>query len=318
MLSAASGSPALPRQNAFSVPFESPNLLGTRVREDPRDGLVALLRDFSQNGATYVVPWKKIPGSMRMNGFDGALHSRIGQLRVLTPGAIQRAKDEVVAAGFAGTDAQRDELQRRTKEETRQSAIIALLTAWALKEIGIPPDALDKGSVSRERLEEACRERGLAPDLLIKSLKECGITVLPVGIAGILGGALEGPMRVIAEQLKALVEHLEGRAAANPSDRSHLSRTKDSAAIAAEVASRKIAEIDRVLQPIVPTLASWQALRAQLSIRIVDLQLALDGWGHVLAFHAGVIDPPSGTTASRAEILASIAPTPASSLKRLN
>jgi hypothetical protein len=44
-----------PRPRGAIVPFEAPQLRMARVCDDERDGLIAILRDFANNGTAYIV-----------------------------------------------------------------------------------------------------------------------------------------------------------------------------------------------------------------------------------------------------------------------
>lgn len=66
----------LRKPRGAAVPFETPALRMARVCEDERDGMIAILRDFANNGTSYIVPWTNLPLMVTM--------SRVG--RCLAPG----------------------------------------------------------------------------------------------------------------------------------------------------------------------------------------------------------------------------------------
>jgi hypothetical protein len=49
------------RPRGAVVPFEARALRMARVCHDERDGLIAILRDFANNGTAYIVPWSSLP-----------------------------------------------------------------------------------------------------------------------------------------------------------------------------------------------------------------------------------------------------------------
>ncbi len=302
-------------QRGYSVPFESGHLLGSRVRQDVRDGLVALLRDFSNSGSTYVVPWAMVPRTVVMTWFDGALHSRVAQLRSLSPSAIQHAADEAAAAGEAGHAVQCDEMARRQREEDRLTALAEVLSGRALRAIGISVEMLDRGEVSRQQLEEACRGHGLAPEDLVTTLEACAKLAMPVGVAGALGGTLAGPLRMTLEQLRQLAAHLDRRiAVVGPAERELYGSARTAAEASVELGTSILARVDAKLDRILATIGGWKTGQAELTRWLLQLEMILDGWPSVLGFHAGVIDPPAGVKGTRAAILAAIAPTLAGEL----
>jgi hypothetical protein len=302
-------------QRGYSVPFESGHLLGSRVRQDVRDGLVALLRDFSNSGSTYVVPWAMVPRTVVMTWFDGALHSRVAQLRTLSPSAIQQAADEAAAAGEAGHAAQSEALAMRRKEEDRLTALVEVLSGGALRALGISVETLDRGEVSRQRLEEACRPHGFGPEDLVATLEACAKLVMPVGIPASLGGTMVGPLRMTLEQLQQLVTHLDRRiGAVSPAERDLYGSARMAAEASVELAASILARVDAKLDAILETIGGWKTGQAEMTRWLLQLEMILDGWPSVLGFHAGVIDPPAGVKGTRAASLAAIAPTLAGEL----
>src|SRR6185437_5444670 len=58
------------KSRGAAVPFETPALRMARVCEDERDGLTAIMRDFANNGSTYMVPWTSLPLMVTMTESD--------------------------------------------------------------------------------------------------------------------------------------------------------------------------------------------------------------------------------------------------------
>ena len=65
------------RPRGAAVPFEAPALRMARVCDDERDGLIAILRDFANNGTAYIVPWTSLPLIATMTEHDLALHQAV-------------------------------------------------------------------------------------------------------------------------------------------------------------------------------------------------------------------------------------------------
>src|ERR1700759_2337936 len=70
------------------VPFQAPALRMARVCEDERDGLIAVLRDFADNGAAYIVPWKTLPLMAAMSDHDMAIHGAISDSKASSPAQV--------------------------------------------------------------------------------------------------------------------------------------------------------------------------------------------------------------------------------------
>ena len=239
-------------------------------------------------------PW--YPRAVVMTWFDGALHSRLAQLTRLSPSAIQDTAYDVVAEGGAGEAARRDEQARRDREEDRRTALLEILSARALREIGISVDALAGGGITREQLEAACARHGLHPHDLAGTLEAFTTTLMPVGASGVLDGTLEGPLRLTLRQLRQLSAHLKCREQhAERDDRDRYALAHRAAEAAVTLAERILARLDAQIAHVAASLAGWARLEPEMARWIFQLELILDGWPQVIAFHAGTIDPPAGT-----------------------
>ena len=92
-------------QRRAAVPFESPALRMARVCDDERDGLIAVLRDFANNGTAYIVPWSSLPLMAPMTDHDKAVHAAVGETRACTPAKVRAVISKLALSGALGPEA---------------------------------------------------------------------------------------------------------------------------------------------------------------------------------------------------------------------
>lgn len=234
---------------------------------------------------------------------------RLAQLTRLSPTAIQEAAHDVMAEGGAGEAARLDEQARREREGERRTALLEILSARVLREIGISVDALASGEVTREQLEWACAQHDLRSHDLAGRLEAFTTLLMPVGAADVLDGSLEGPSRLTLRQLRQLSDQLAHRLeGAECGDRARYALAQSAAEAAADLAEKILGRVDEQIAHTAKALAAWPKLESQMAKWFLQLEMILDGWPQVIAFYAGAIDPPAGAPGSRAAILATILP----------
>ena len=94
-----------------------PPLRMARVCEDERDGLIAILRDFANNGTSYIVPWKSLPLMVAMTELDVALHDAVAETKASTPAAVRAAVSRLALSGALGPEAKARETQHTQTEK---------------------------------------------------------------------------------------------------------------------------------------------------------------------------------------------------------
>src|SRR5277367_1615874 len=100
------------RPRGAAVPFEAPALHMARICDDERDGLIAILRDFANNGTAYIVPWASLPLMAPMTEHDLALHAAVSETRASTPAQVRAVVSDLALSGTLGPEA-------RTREQER-------------------------------------------------------------------------------------------------------------------------------------------------------------------------------------------------------
>lgn len=292
------------RRPAVIVPFEAPDLLGTRVRDDENNQRLALLFDFAGNGSTFVLPWRELSRSFSLRPFDGALHALVNALPLVTPARLADAISDVRASGAAGHTARAAELERRAREQARVERMGLVLTRYALERMGLRAEALSIGSLHRPELEQACLAHGMTPQRLGGDLHRLCDLIAPLGLAEIEDMA--GPLRTLAGQMIAFVTHCRYRAGRVGTSAEAAFAYGFAAAVAEAAqgaADRIVGVVDTDLADLPATLAAWDRRSRVLATAMRQLQWVLDGWESVIALHAGVWDLPPNASVSKPEAL---------------
>jgi hypothetical protein len=121
-----------------------------RVCSDERDGLIAILRDFANNGTAYIVPWSSLPLAVSMTEHDRALHKGVGEANACTPAQIRGVISRLALSGALGPDAKSRECARSDADPTRRSDIELLLILHLLDRCGADLSALAGDWQTRE------------------------------------------------------------------------------------------------------------------------------------------------------------------------
>lgn len=290
------------RRPAVIVPFETPDLLGTRVRDDENNQRLALLFDFAGNGSTFVLPWRELPRSFVLRPFDAALHALVNALPLVTPARLAAVVCDVRASGAGGEAARVAELERRAREESRAERIGLVLTRHVLERMGLCAEALSAGALHRPELEQACLAYGMTPQRMGDDLHRlCGL-IAPLGLPDSVMEDTAGPLRTLAGQLIAFVSHCRYRAGrvGTPADAAFAYGFAAAIAEAAQgTADRIVGAVDANLADLPATLAGWDRRGRMLATAMRQLQWVLDGWDSVIALHAGVWDLPPNASVTK-------------------
>ena len=115
------------RPRSAAVPFESPALCMARVCEDERDGLIAILRDFANNGTAYIVPWTSLPLMAAMTDHDLALHEAVNETKATTPTLVRAVVSKLALSGALGPEAKVREGERTRADRGRLADVELVL-----------------------------------------------------------------------------------------------------------------------------------------------------------------------------------------------
>src|SRR3954471_16984243 len=84
------------------VPFTTPVLAFSRLRQEEEHGLELLVPGLAGGGDTYIIPWRSLPSVFVMTVHDRMLREQIEGLPESSPGEIRRATLKVESTGLAG------------------------------------------------------------------------------------------------------------------------------------------------------------------------------------------------------------------------
>ena len=90
-----------------------------RVCEDERDGLIAILRDFANNGTAYIVPWTSLPLMAAMTDHDLALHEAVSESKASTPAQVRAVISKLALSGALGPEAKVREGERTRADQSK-------------------------------------------------------------------------------------------------------------------------------------------------------------------------------------------------------
>jgi hypothetical protein len=124
------------RARGAAVPFESPALRMARVCDDERDGLIAVLRDFANNGTAYIVPWSSLPLMAPMTDHDKAVHAAVGETRACTPAKVRAVISKLALSGALGPEAKAREGERSRADQRGLADIELILILHLLDSSG--------------------------------------------------------------------------------------------------------------------------------------------------------------------------------------
>jgi hypothetical protein len=124
------------RPQGAVVPFEAPGLHMARVCEDERDGLIAILRDFANNGAAYIVPWTSLPLMVTLTDHDTAIHAAIGETQSSTPAEVRAVVNGLASSGALGPEAKAREAARACADRTQLADVELVLILHLLSSCG--------------------------------------------------------------------------------------------------------------------------------------------------------------------------------------
>ncbi len=299
------------------VPFENPALLNARVCEDERDGLIALLRDFADNGAIYVVPWADVPKVVPLSVRDSALHQVIAENVAVTPEAIVAAVHQVAASGLLGEEAAARESARARAENHRQAELHAVLLFHLLESTGaditalVGDPALREAAEAREVVSVAARRLGLPRPDLYDRTGALAKLLLPVGFAAQSGPVAPGWLRGLHLDIEGFAADILQRAAAAPSEVVlDLEAVAHSASATTGLSGTVLGLIDRAILDPRTTVTRWDAERVILKRAVDRLWWTLDAWPDILRLGRDALHGPPGELPERLPVMRAVLPKP--------
>jgi hypothetical protein len=289
------------RPRGALVPFDTPMLRMARVCDDERDGLIAILRDFANNGAAYVVPWTSLPLMTAMTRSDLALHKGISESRSTTPEQVRTVVSELALAGILGSEAKDRETGRVQTERTQLADIELVLILHLLSSCGADLAGLTAGSIrsgateTKAAIGAAATAVGVRRQDIHQRTSELAKLLLPVGLIGGEGAIQHGWLRILHNEIYAFGQ---GRASNSPETippdaNAALAAIFKAATATVQLSGAVISMIDYAVLDISATIRRWNTEQSVLRQTIDQLSELLDEWLPLMqAIRDALKEPP--------------------------
>jgi hypothetical protein len=181
-----SHSPATFNSRGVAVPFTTPMLAGTRVRESAKTGIELVVPNPSGGRGVYILDWAGVRALGNPTVHDTALSRRMGAIHKLNPAAMRKAALDVALQGHAGRDAAAAARQSMSRDAAHRLHAHFLLMMGLIEQVsplGEKPtaaeDAERRGSAILHRLAPML---GRAPAELADALAAMGAMFAPTGV----------------------------------------------------------------------------------------------------------------------------------------
>lgn len=302
----------LGRRRAASVPFESAALGFARVCEDERDGLIAILRDFAQNGASFVVPWADLPRMVAMSERDKIVHQAVAESKAVSPGAILSVMNRLAASGVLGAEAKTRRAKEAASEHKRLAELHAVLLLQLLGTGGVTMADLladPSGKPAQAALADAAANLGIKRADIYRRTGELSHLLLPVGFKAPGYTVAAGWLRLLHNEVAALPAALLERAAtAHAEAAGGLRAIAAASSQATRTSGVVLAVVDRAMLDIRATLRRWEAELPALTKAVERLSWSLDPWADTVRLTDAALRGPPGDLAAQLALLRATLP----------
>ncbi len=309
------------RPRGAVVPFDTPMLRMARVCDDERDGLIAILRDFANNGAAYIVPWTSLPLMTTMTSCDLALHEGIGESKSTTPAQVRTVVSELALSGILGPEAKDRETGRVQAERTQLADLELVLILHLLSSCGAGLTGLTAGSIrsgateTKAAIGAAATTLGVRRQDIYQRASELAKLLLPVGLIGAEGAIQHGWLRILHNEIHAFGQGGASHSpkATPPDANAALAVIFKSATATAQLSGAIISMIDYAVLDIGATIRRWNTEQSVLRQTVDQLSELLDEWLPLMqAIRDALNEPPDHMVAQLNAIRALLPRTPAS------
>ena len=287
------------RSRGAVVPFETPALCMARVCEDERDGLIAILRDFANNGTSYIVPWASLPLIAKMNDHDMAIHAAVREHRACTPEQVRAVVNRLALSGALGPEAKRRETERSQTDRTLQADVELILTLHLLQSCGMdlanlmthPSRWRDKDA--KAAIAAAAKKACVKRHEIYRRLNELAALLTPVGLPAAAGDSLSGWLRMLSDEIEAFGSATAAARAASPEAGALLDAIAQSAGRTAGLSGIVLGVLDSAALDIRGTIRRWNTERPVLRESIERLSSALDEWPPLIKLARNALRAPA-------------------------
>ncbi|HTI82966.1 MAG TPA: hypothetical protein VL614_21130 [Acetobacteraceae bacterium] len=288
------------RPRGAAVPFEAPALRMARVCDDERDGMIAILRDFANNGSTYIVPWNSLSLVVPLTDNDKALHTAVGNAKAATPAQVRAVVSDLALSGALGPEAAARESERLGTERTTLADVQLVLILHFLDSSGadlaplmVDPDRWRQAD-AKSAIAAAAVAVGVRRQDLYRRIAEFARLLAPVGLVTTEGTIQSGWLRALHNEIDGFSQSIANEPQAITAEtRDHLMAIRDAAAGTARLAGVVINMLDYAVLDIASTIGRWHAELPVLSRAIEQLSLMLDEWPSLMkSVHDALRSPP--------------------------
>ena len=289
------------RPRGAAVPFEAAALRMARVCDDERDGLIAILRDFANNGTAYIVPWKSLPLMAPMTDHDMALHAAVAETNACTPEKVRSVVGDLALSGALGPEAKSREAARTETERGRFADVELLLILHLLTTCGADltnlvadparwRDKDAKAAVAAAAVAVGVKRKDIQP-----RIAELTALLAPVGLVGTDEVIQAGWLRVLRDEIEEFSQSLVPLSSASPQADAQLQVIAESAKGTVQLAGIVINMVDYSVLDIISTIRRWQTELPVLKQALARLALMLDEWPALIkSVHDVLRGPPDG------------------------
>ncbi len=303
------------RPRGAAVPFEAPALRMARVCDDERDGMIAILRDFANNGSTYIVPWSSLPLVAPMTDHDKALHTAVGKAKAATPAQVRAVVSDLAMSGALGPEAAARESERRGAERTTLADVELVLILHLLDSSGadLAPLMADpnrwRHADAKSAIAAAATAVGVRRQDLYRRITEFARLLAPVGLVATGGTIQSGWLRALHNEVDAFGQSIANDPRVSSAEaRDHITAIRHAAAGTARLTGVVISMLDYAVLDIASTIGRWHTQLPVLSRAIEQLSLMLDEWPSLMKSVRDALRSPPDDLPRQLRILCAMLP----------
>jgi hypothetical protein len=297
------------------VPFEAPALRLARVCDDERDGLIAILRNFANNGSACIVPWTSLPFMVSMTDRDTALHKGIGERKPSTPAEVRAAVSELALSGVLGPEAKASEIERARAGRTQLADVELVLLLHLLSScdanlaILMADHARWRAVDAKAAVVAAADVVGLRRQDIYQRTSDFAKLLVPVGLVANDGPTQPGWSRILHAEIEAFGRNCTTcPRPGSPNIDASLAAIARSATKTAQLAGTVLSIIDYAVLDICATIRRWNAEQPVLRQVIDQLSTMLDEWPVLMKGVHDALREPEVEAASQLRALCSVLP----------
>lgn len=273
------------RPRGAAVPFETQALRMARVCDDERDGLIAILRDFANNGTAYIVPWASLPLMAPLTDHDMALHQAVRENRATTPAQVRAVVSKLALTGALGPEAKAREGERTQTEQSRLADVELVLILHLLDSCGadlatlMADPARWRDMQAKSAVAAAATSVGVKRQDIYRRIGEFARLLAPVGLVTSQGAIQSGWLRVLHDEIKAFGESTGAASrSGSPDVGAHLAAIAEEARRTAQLSGTVLGMLDYAVLDIAGTIRRWNTELPVLRQAIDRLSMMLDEW----------------------------------------